>query len=74
VYALEKIEKTKLRFDLKWQTKLNFGCPKWPLATILKKVVLCSEMVRNVHENEFWTSKMANTPPFLLNTNERGRD
>ena len=66
------VKKEKLRIDLKWRdirSKVIFGHPKWPLATILwnKKVVYWYEMTRNAIKSDFRSSKMAAGSHFVKN-------
>ena len=73
-HFVKKIQKIKLRIDLKWpeiQSKDYFGNPKWPTAAIMsnisKKIEVAyrSEMGRNAVESEFWTSKLADGSHFV---------
>ena len=66
-WTSEMAAERKFCIDLKWpemRSKVNFGHPKWPTTTILSKiskkvkVAYQSEIIRNVIESEFRTSKM----------------
>ena len=73
-HFVKKIQKKKLRIDLKWpemRSKVICGHPKWPaaasLSKIKKKLKVPSEMARNAIESEFRTFKMADQSEMARN-------